>query len=194
MTDDLLALDESIRREADEMLEGRGLRAILADCGTVHVTGSYALHLMTWRGLDVYIETESIAIPAFVEMGGRIAELLTPVRMNYRDWRTDTPPDRPAALYWGIYLGDERAGAWKLDVYAMGAEMCRRRGLDHCAAIAARLTPETHDAILRIKSQCWQHPEYRRTFTSQDIYRAVLDAGVRDVEGFRAYLPERDLP
>ena len=69
----------------------------------------------------------------------------------------------------------------------MGTEPCRR-GLDHCAATAARLTPEMRDAILRIKSQCWQHPEYRRTFTSQDIYRAVLDAGVADLAGFRNYL------
>ena len=28
----------------------------------------------------------------------------------------------PGGLYWGVYLGDERAGSWKIDVWATGPE------------------------------------------------------------------------
>jgi len=38
--------------------------------------------------------------------------------------------------------------------------------------------------IVAIKSACWQHPQYRRGFTSADVYAAVLDRGVRDVDAF----------
>jgi hypothetical protein len=36
----------------------------------------------------------------------------------------------------------------------------------------------------------WQHPQYRRGFTSADVYAAVLDRGVRGVPGFWADLRE----
>ena len=42
-----------------------------------------------------------------------------------------------------------------------------------------------------MKSQCSRNPSYRKTFTSTDIYGAVLDAGVRDLTGFAAYVRER---
>ncbi|MCA1560075.1 MAG: hypothetical protein LC804_07350 [Acidobacteria bacterium] len=45
--------------------------------------------------------------------------------------------------------------------------------------------------ILAIKAACWHHPQYRRGFTSADVYAAVLDRGVRDVQGYRADLRER---
>jgi hypothetical protein len=50
--------------------------------------------------------------------------------------------------------------------------------------MAGRLGPGERDAILEIKAACWRHPEYRRTFTSADVYAAVLDRGIRDVPSF----------
>jgi hypothetical protein len=44
--------------------------------------------------------------------------------------------------------------------------------------------------ILDIKAACWRHAEYRRGFTSADVYAAVLDRGVRDVPGFWTDLRE----
>ena len=54
--------------------------------------------------------------------------------------------------------------------------------------IASRLTDETRAAILAVKGACWRHPQYRRGFTSADVYAAVLDRGVRDVDAFWADL------
>jgi len=50
--------------------------------------------------------------------------------------------------------------------------------------LAARLDPETREAILLIKAACWRHPEYRRGFSSADVYAAVLDRGIRTPEAF----------
>jgi hypothetical protein len=43
-----------------------------------------------------------------------------------------------------------------------------------------------------IKSGCWDHPAYRRRFSSGDIYSAVLDHGVTDIDGFWAFLKGRN--
>jgi hypothetical protein len=46
--------DEELRTEADQLL-AFGLRTILNDYGEVNIIGSYDLHLMVWRDLDIHI-------------------------------------------------------------------------------------------------------------------------------------------
>lgn len=175
-----------IRDEAHQLL-GLGLMAVLAQHGEVHVVGSYALDLMTWRDLDVHLVREDVSVEDFFELGWRIASLLRPHRMHFRDETTVATKGLPRGLYWGVYLGDERAGAWKIDVWLTnraGFEPTREFG----DRLASRLTDENRRIILSIKEASWRHPEYRRGFTSSDIYAAVLDRGVRDIPGFWSHL------
>ena len=160
-----------------------GLRDLLAAFGEVHVIGSHALRLMTWRDLDIHVVREDVHPTAFFELGGAIAALLTPHRMHYRDETVEQTPGLPRGLYWGVYLGDERKGAWKIDIWTStraNFEPVKRYG----DRMLERLTPSTREAILAVKSACWQHPDYRRGFSSADIYAAVLDHGVKDAERF----------
>lgn len=181
--------DEGLRAEADRILAS-GLRALLAEAGDPHVVGSYALRLMTWRDLDIHVVQETPDLQAFFQLGGRIASLLHPHRMHFRDESQVRTPGLPAGFYWGVYVGDERQGAWKIDIWQTdrnGYERVRRFGDE----IARRLDDGSRDAILAIKQACWTHPEYRRGFTSADVYSAVLDRGVRDLPGFWADLRQR---
>ena len=58
MDDGVLQLNEELKTEADELLYKKGVFDLLQKYGTPHVTGSYFLNLMTWRDLDIYLETE----------------------------------------------------------------------------------------------------------------------------------------
>ena len=171
-----------IRAEADRLLES-GLRDLLAEYGEVHLMGSYSLGLLTWRDLDIHIVRKSLDLAEFFGLGSRLATLLRPHRMHFRDETIGGTPGLPRGLYWGVYLGDERAGGWKLDIWLSdrnGFEPARRFGEE----LASRLNEENRRVILAIKAACWSHPEYRRSFSSADIYTAVLDRGVTDVVGF----------
>jgi len=181
-----LTSTEEIAREADHLLES-GLRALLARYGEPHLIGSYSLRLMTWRDLDIHVVRDEQDLQAFFALGGELAALLKPHRMHFCDETVVGTPGLPKGLYWGVYLGDEKAGAWKIDVWATDREDFEsvRRFND---GIASRLTDETRAAILAVKTACWRHPQYRRGFTSADVYAAVLDRGVRDVDGFWADL------
>jgi hypothetical protein len=174
--------NEELRAEADKLLAS-GLSRALSRYGEVHAVGSYALGLMTWRDLDIHVVRTTPDLDEFFAVGAQLASLLKPHRMHLRDERIVATDGLPRGLYWGIYLGDERAGAWKIDVWATD-----RAGLDSslqfAQRIAARLDSETRGAILRIKAQCWRHPEYRRGFSSADVYAAVLDRGIRTPEAF----------
>lgn len=182
--------DQELRAEADRLLAS-GLRDILNDYGEVHVVGSYALHLMVWRDLDIHIVQEALDKRRFFELGGRIANLLSPPRMHYRDETTVATPGLPKGLYWGIYLGNEREGAWKIDIWITdweGFKSPRAYG----ERVRERLTDSTREVILKIKSECWRHPQYRREFASGDIYEAVLDHGIVNIDGFWKFLRDRN--
>lgn len=167
-----------------------GLRTILNDYGEVHLVGSYALHLMVWRDLDIHILQPNLDKKTFFELGGRIASLLNPHRMHFRDETSVATQGLPKGLYWGVYLGDERRGAWKIDIWVTGFD-----GFDavrrHGERIRERLSVSTRALILQIKSACWRHPEYRRQFSSGDIYDAVLEHGIADIDGFWKFLKDR---
>lgn len=187
-TDELFALDKAIRTEADEILRKRGLHRLLAEYGEVYPTGSYALQLMTWRDLDLYLVAPGITVGAFFGLGRQIADLLGAPKMHFRNERVGHTAGLPRdSLYWGIYMGDERVDAWKIDLWAIDEEEHSRLQA-YLDAIAARLSSKARRRILRVKSACWMRPGYRLRYSSQDIYRAVLDHDVADEEAFDAYL------
>jgi len=182
--------DEELRSEADRLLSS-GLREILADYGEVHIIGSYALRLMVWRDLDIHIVRTRIDKSSFFDLGARIASLLKPPRMHYRDETIAATPGLPNGLYWGVYLGDERAGAWKIDIWVSEPEVFETIRV-YGERLGTRMSESARSIILQIKSACWRHPEYRRGFSSSDIYAAVLDYDVVDIESFWTFLRKRN--
>ena len=190
MRDDLILLNEQLHEEADDILDKKGLRKILDRYGILHVTGSYSLGLMTWRDLDIYLEAEGLTEQTFFELGKDIDSLLRPVKMSFRNERIAKTKGLPVGLYWGIYLGDEKKGSWKIDLWALSDKECEER-LRFCNQIAKRITPESKMKILEIKSVCWTDPLYRKFYTSNDIYTAVLEKHAHDVESFRIYLQNK---
>ncbi len=185
-------INRQIKEEADDILYSQGLFAILSKYGVPHITGSYSLNLMTWRDLDIYIQNENMSEAEFFQLGAEINKKYNPVKMSYRNERITQTKGLPPGLYWGVYSGNERNGAWKIDIWAVDENECRRL-LKFCDDIAAKLTLFTKQIILTIKSSCWQDPEYRRSYTSNDIYKAVLDNEVTSLEEFRSYLERNQL-
>jgi len=179
-----------LRTEADSILHEKGLLALMGAYAIPHVTGSYALDLMTWRDLDINLESPDMREERFFELGGRIAVALRPSRMQFRNERIARTPGLPSGLYWGVHAAFPEQRIWKIDVWCVPSEECRRL-LRHCDDIARRLTPSARTAILQIKARCCEHPEYRYGFSSQDIYTGVLDDGIETFDQFRAYLQER---
>jgi|SRR5215831_8139321 len=181
--------DEELRAEADRLL-ATGLRQILNDYGEINIVGSSVLRLMAWRDLDIHLVRSELDRKSFFELGARIADLLTPHRMHYRDQTIISAEGLPAGLYWGVYLGDERDGAWKIDIWMTNSDGLRKVR-EYGERISGRLSTATRKTILDIKSACWQHPQYRKGFSSSDIYDAVLDHGIGNIEEFWRFVRDR---
>jgi hypothetical protein len=65
---------------------------------------------------------------------------LTPQKMHFNDHRENPLEGGIKGLYWGMYLGDERKGVWKIDLWTFDSAVCRNR-LMHNEGIRNRLTP-----------------------------------------------------
>jgi hypothetical protein len=187
MKDKIHDVSTSLRTEADITLYDRGLLKILQKYGLPYVSGSYALDLMTWRDLDIYLEAEGLSVERFFELGSRLANRLAPPRMHFRNERIAQTQGLPHGLYWGVYFDLSDRQSWKVDIWCVEREECHRL-LSHVGSLLEKLTPDNRQVILAIKSECWNHPEYRRGFSSNDIYTAVLDDHVSTLEQFREYL------
>ena len=182
------ALDEQdgrLRAEADALLRRSRVMDILRRFGTPHISGSYAMCLMTWRDLDIYLEMRPCDTRAFLELGRALGEALTPRKLSFTDHLHFPATEGLPGLYWGIRTADLAASGWKIDLWGVEPPTCAER-LSRCESLAARVDRATRYRILRIKHAVCRLPEYRQTITSQQVYDAVLEMGVTTVEEFMA--------
>lgn len=174
--------------EARALLDRTSLLATLARYGDPVIHGSFALDLMVWRDLDIYLVGEPMPPARFFQLGAELADALEPARMSYRNERITGTPDLPLGLYWGIYLPGQQG--WKIDIWHIeAAEHVRLK--KYSDRVAADLTPAARGLILEIKAAVWQDPQYRRDFAAKDIYDAVLREGVTDIAGFLRYIARK---
>lgn len=191
MTQTLLDTDAAIRAEGDDILNRKGLRKLTEEYSPFHIVGSYTLQLMVWRDLDIVMDAPNITISQFFELGERITALLSPWKMFFTNNRDNEPRRYPKGLYWGIRLGDIKRGAWKIDLWAFDSDVCQEK-VQECQKLASRINDENRLIILDIKTHVWNHPRYRDTMTSQDIYDAVLDHSVKSIDDFWKHMEKKE--
>jgi len=185
---DLEKQNSLIAAEADEILNALGLLRMLNKYGKPIPWGSYALGLMTWRDLDIYLETNVMSEGRFFELGSDVVAILKPQRMHYRNELIARTPGNPLGLYWGIYVTrNEFPEEWKIDVWAIDSAQLRNHAKQF-ADLKEAIGTKHKAAILAIKNNYYKHPEYRRGFTSMEIYHVVIEKGIKNVEEFEEWL------
>jgi hypothetical protein len=182
----------TLRAEAHGLLHGEGLLDLLRAHGPTYVVGSYTLDLMTWADVDICVQLpDEKDIPAFFEIGKRIANEFQTLKMTFSNQflRTDVPFDR--GLYWGIRL--LHAGrTFKIDLWGHGEDGYRDE-VKEFKALRQSLAGAGRMAILRIKDTICREKEYGPVISSVHVYRAVAEQGVETVDGFRNWLRDEGI-
>ncbi|HZE71959.1 MAG TPA: hypothetical protein VE135_20810 [Pyrinomonadaceae bacterium] len=175
-----------IKSEADLLVLTARLPQLLADYPGWFIGGSYSYDLMCWRDLDVYVLDPGQDLKQCFDVAYEVTRRLAAIKSRF----TNNCGGEPDGFYWGIKLGDIREGAWKLDLWFLD-----QQGYDghasYSAAMIEKLAPESRSGIMAIKEAYWRRPEFRDTVTSDLIYRAVLESGVRDIDDFERFLLNR---
>lgn len=178
--------NDQLRAEADLLMQKCGLTELLAAYARWFIGGSYNYGLMCWRDLDVYVLDPGHDLKKCFKVGYEVTQRLSAKKSRF----TNNLGGEPNGFYWGIKLGDERRGAWKIDIWFLD-ETGFEQHLKYCADLSERLTPEKRSAILAIKEAYWQRREYRDTITSDLLYRAVLDQDVTTVTEFENFIDHK---
>lgn len=93
-------------------------------------------------------------------------------------------PDK--ALYWQLRYRTEDGTQWKIDMWSAPQDYDLPRGENFVQPMKESLTDETRQAILALKEA--RAAGRLPTFLSVDLYRAVLDGGVRTVSEMQQWL------
>ncbi|MCE6997462.1 hypothetical protein LZG04_22065 [Saccharothrix sp. S26] len=182
MIEELRRRQAELQAGADAVVADLGLAEPLSALGEPVRTGSSALGLMVVPDIDITVVCRSLDVAAVVELAARLGrhERVRAVRFRKDHGRWNAEPDAyPDGLYLGLKYRDGDGPEWNADIWFVD-EPDRQPDLGHVRALPGRLTPEARAAILLIKHA---RPDYR----SFDVYRSVLDDGVRTPEDYDAW-------
>ncbi|CCB71795.1 hypothetical protein [Streptantibioticus cattleyicolor] len=188
--DELLRRQDRLCTEADRVAGDLGLDALLSGVGRPVRVGSAALALMTGRDLDIDVVCARLTpatATAVAAIGARLAVHERVREVTFRDdtghWNTD--PRYPDGLYLGVRCRSREGHDWTLDIWFVDRPD-RQPSHVHLRTLPPRLTPATRLAVLRLKHTLAGHPA-----RGYDVYRAVLDHGVRTPGEFERWYRER---
>jgi hypothetical protein len=204
----MLSQQQDLQDEANKVLEELGLLEVLIDYGSPTIIGSMSLRLMTWRDIDIEVVTETLSKES---IGQLVAKLINKsakrIDFSFMDNTAHDKIGYPQGIYLGIKyfpsnlpteeLNSKSERQWKIDIWFLLPEIAehseRAQGSMKTEEIRKKLTDETRQIILEIKNIIAKDPRYRKEIFSVDIYNAVIEKGVKDLEEFERYYRERKI-
>jgi len=183
---------KTIKNQADKLLEKWDLLNFLSKYGDAYPVGSVALDLMTWRDIDLeVICAKEPSKDDAIDVSRYLFKIKGFRKVSPIDYSDGDGIKKPKGLYIGAEYVDEDKIKWKVDVWLLSTSLARTK--EKTEEIRSRLTPEYRKIILDIKSQVHNHPLYRKKIISVDIYDAVTEKKVKNIDEFKAYLKEKGI-
>lgn len=184
--EDYLQKQNSLQLQAEEILSDLNLINFLSKFGKPTIVGSYALSLMSRPDIDIVVVSQ-MKIQDYLETVTYLFPKQNIYSLSLQDFRKSIYPDRPQGLYCGISFLVKPKTFWKIDIWFLPVA----KALDLVNSVKSRLTDENRLTILKIKNEMREKTKHGKEVSGMDVYKAVLDNGVRDLEEFRRYLKEQ---
>jgi len=190
--EDLSARQAVLQAEAADVLASFDVAGIVADIGSIHLTGSYVSGLMCWPDLDIMVHVGAGFSPRDVlRLLRDIVDRPGVVGFDYRDERGDRSPTgtvRDERYHVPIALS-HNGRTWRIDLTLWLNDPHVNLTAWH-ENLRETITAEQRGAVLRIKDVWHRLPSYPDQVGGIQIYTAVLDGGVRTPEEFATWLTD----
>lgn len=174
-----------LQKEGYEILKEMKLMEYLANFGNPQIVGSLALGLMTWPDIDIELVKE-IREDEYWKMVKYIFQQSNLKGIFIMDYRSSLNPNTPKGLYIGVRYYGKQKSPWKIDIWFLPKRDPNVENLNEW--IKNVLKDEHRLPILEIKHALSSHPKYTKEIFSVDIYRAVIERGIKNIEQFKKYL------
>ena len=181
--DDILQRAEDRRRRAWDVIETLGLLERWSRVGSPVIVGAVRHGLVVTLDIDMEIYSDDPRIEHGFEIMSELAVLPGVWKIRYSNELAG--PDQ--GLYWQIRYRDRLGDVWKVDSWLVALDHPDAHWAEEFAdAMQKVLTDRTRRAILEMKETLLGEPGIRGI----DIYRAVLEGGVRRPHEFTQWLVE----
>lgn len=183
-TQEILTLAAANQRRAGEILDELRLRELWQEAGArAEVVGSLRSGLLC-RHLDIDLHVYSPAPLRVEESFAAVARIARNPRIRRIEYGNLLDAE-DCCLEWHAQYEDRDGRVWQIDMIHMEEGSPWAGYFERVAdRIAAVLTAETREAILRLK---YETPEGEK-IPGIVYYRAVLEGGVRDAAAFENWL------
>lgn len=179
-------MSSAIKQEADVLLYDIGLAPTLSKYGKVFPTGSYAMDLMTWRDLDIYLDIEHVDKNRMYDLVHEMAALLQPFWLEAKSMLDNPEPGFPHGYFIGMETRLVGSNVWNIDLIVMALQDILQ-AQDEMNQRMCKINPVTRKVVLELKN----HPHYLKNFFSTDVYDAVINSSVRSVDELERWLEAR---
>ena len=169
-----------IKEAADRILHTYGLLDLLRPLGTPHVIGSYRMDMMAWNDLDIDIENEGMSLAKLHRLTGDILEIFHPA---WYEAKEEVTAEGKTVWFHGFEAVVDGA-LWNVDLWFFDRETIAEAER-YCSRIAGAASARQREQILAIKRGLLDRDLYAfDKFRSMDVYRAVLEERVGDIDEF----------
>jgi hypothetical protein len=179
-----------LRKTADQLLADTGFRSILDQHGNVQFTGSYYYDLMTWPDIDICLMTAEDPMHVASAIVTQICRSDAIASIYIRNEHVLKTEGNPEAVFVCTEFLPANQDLWKVDVLIGSRELVAET-VAPGRELVSKLDQTTKEAILQIKSVLCKDPQYRQEIRSTDIYHAVIQEGVRDLEEWQHWWTEK---
>jgi len=188
---DLIANAEKLGSEAKKVVADLGLLELFSEVADPQLVGSVVYGLMYNRDIDIHAYVAEYDINKVAALLPRLAIKKSVQKVqfsNFREHRRDQfrkQSTLPHAYYVGMRTV-QPSGEWKIDVWFARQEDVE----EYTHPQLTKLSHEQRGTILSLKEAWSTGSSYRDEVMSVDIYRAVLESGIRTAEQFEQYVRE----
>lgn len=176
-----------LQMEGHEILRKLNLMKYLSQFGNPQIVGSLALGLMTWPDIDIEL-VKKINEDEYWKTVQYIFQHPNLKGIFIMDYRKSSNPNTPRGLYIGVQYYGKQKDPWKIDIWFLPPRDINAENFNE--QIKGILKDEHRLTILEIKQAVSFHPKYRKEIFSTDIYRAVIQRGVKNTDEFKKYLED----
>ncbi len=176
-----------LKKQAGNILKDLNLLPELNKYGEVNFVGSYALDLIVKKDIDIVVST-SVNYKDFLKLVDYLFPLTNIYNLTLWDFRKSIHPERPQGIYCGISYLIKPDTFWKIDIWFMPKEGNGAKQLVDW--VKKRLTNDNREIILKIKNEML-NTKHGKEISGMDVYKAVLEKNVKNLDGFRDYLKQQ---
>lgn len=174
-----------LKTQADKLVKKTCIMGTFSRYGHLSpIGGSYEYDLMVYPDLDISLISNQLDKDSFASLVGELAANEYVRKISTAD-TVNFPPiykGRPKGFWIGLEIPFEN-DRWGIDCWLQEPEWASADENNYSERLKS-LEQSAKDFILQIKYSLIQRQLYGKKVSSNDVYDAVLDRGVRSIDAF----------